>query len=66
MDYGLGLRAISFAHSGSDALFWAGHYGSKMAGASVIMKFKSNKRNVSMKNNTLSEDESSTDSKINL
>ncbi|KAK0169939.1 hypothetical protein PV328_010564 [Microctonus aethiopoides] len=56
VDYGLGLRAISFAHSGSDALFWAGHYGSKMAGASVIMKFKSNKRNTSMKNNTLNED----------
>ncbi|KAK0162361.1 hypothetical protein PV327_008705 [Microctonus hyperodae] len=65
-DYGLGLKTISFEHSGSDTLFWAGHYGSKMAGASVIMKFKSNKRNASMENSTSKENESSTDSKVNL
>ena len=37
-NYGPGLRTISFYHGGMDHSFWAGHYGSKMAGASVYMK----------------------------
>ncbi|CAD6204913.1 GSCOCG00003047001-RA-CDS [Cotesia congregata] len=37
-NYGPGVRKILFQHSGKDNLFWAGHYGSKMAGASVIVK----------------------------
>lgn len=36
--YGPGLRAISFCHSGVDSQYWAGHYGSKMAGACVCVK----------------------------
>ncbi|OAD59099.1 F-box only protein 6 [Eufriesea mexicana] len=37
-NYGHGLRKIHFSHSGTDKLFWAGHYGSKMAGACVHVK----------------------------
>ncbi|XP_017889129.1 F-box only protein 44-like [Ceratina calcarata] len=37
-NYGPGLRQISFYHGGIDKLFWAGHYGSKMAGACVRVK----------------------------
>lgn len=37
-NYGPGLRKISFYHGGADKLFWAGHYGSKMAGACVYVK----------------------------
>ncbi|KAG8039142.1 hypothetical protein G9C98_003449, partial [Cotesia typhae] len=37
-NYGPGVRKVLFQHSGKDNLFWAGHYGSKMAGASVIVK----------------------------
>ncbi|KAF7383426.1 hypothetical protein HZH66_012776 [Vespula vulgaris] len=41
-DYGLGLKKISFYHGGMDKSFWAGHYGSKMAGACVIVKIPEN------------------------
>lgn len=34
-NYGPGLRKITFYHGGMDNAFWAGHYGSKMAGACV-------------------------------
>ncbi|CAL1687828.1 unnamed protein product [Lasius platythorax] len=37
-NYGSGLRRISFLHGGMDRLFWAGHYGSKMAGACICIK----------------------------
>ncbi|XP_054006887.1 F-box only protein 44-like [Hylaeus anthracinus] len=37
-NYGPGLRKISFYHGGVDKSFWAGHYGSKMAGACVYVK----------------------------
>lgn len=37
-NYGLDVRKVSFYHSGVDKLFWAGHYGSKMAGACVCVK----------------------------
>lgn len=37
-NYGPGLRRICFCHGGTDKLFWAGHYGSKMAGACVCVK----------------------------
>lgn len=29
---------ISFLHGGMDKSFWAGHYGSKMAGANICVK----------------------------
>ncbi|KAG5306683.1 FBX6 protein, partial [Acromyrmex charruanus] len=41
-NYGTGLRVISFEHSGRDRLYWAGHYGSKMAGACVSVKIPEN------------------------
>ncbi|XP_046751689.1 F-box only protein 6-like [Diprion similis] len=34
-NYGPGLRKVTFLHEGVDRKFWAGHYGSKMAGACV-------------------------------
>ncbi|XP_012259517.2 F-box only protein 6-like isoform X2 [Athalia rosae] len=34
-NYGPGLRKVVFYHGGMDRSFWAGHYGSKMAGACV-------------------------------
>jgi len=37
-NYGKGLRWISFTHEGRDRSFWAGNYGSKMAGACVCIK----------------------------
>ncbi|KAL6436475.1 hypothetical protein ACFW04_004750 [Cataglyphis niger] len=37
-NYGSGLRKISFLHGGMDKSFWAGHYGSKMAGANICVK----------------------------
>lgn len=37
-NYGKGLRKIKFSHGGQDSQFWAGHYGSKMAGACVRME----------------------------
>ncbi|XP_011501762.1 PREDICTED: F-box only protein 2-like [Ceratosolen solmsi marchali] len=37
-DYGKGLRSIKFIHGGQDTRYWSGHYGSKMAGASVILE----------------------------
>ncbi|XP_071855357.1 F-box only protein 6-like [Apostichopus japonicus] len=38
-DYGPGLRFISFTHKSKDTLFWAGHYGAKMAGSYVKVSF---------------------------
>ncbi|XP_076750914.1 F-box only protein 6 [Xylocopa sonorina] len=40
-NYRPGLRKISFSHGGTDQLFWAGHYGCKMAGACVYVKVPS-------------------------
>lgn len=37
-NYGPGLRRISFYHGGTDKAYWAGHYGSKMAGACICVK----------------------------
>ncbi|XP_043283286.1 F-box only protein 6-like isoform X2 [Venturia canescens] len=37
-NYGPGLEQIIFQHAGSDNLFWAGHYGSKMTRASIVIK----------------------------
>lgn len=37
-NYGPGLEQIIFCHAGTDNLFWAGHYGSKMTRASVVIK----------------------------
>lgn len=37
-NYGRGLRKIRFADGGRDRQHWAGHYGSKMAGAHVKVK----------------------------
>ncbi|XP_075212144.1 F-box only protein 44-like isoform X2 [Lycorma delicatula] len=34
-NYGPGVRYIRFYHGGMDSQFWAGHYGSKMAGGVV-------------------------------
>lgn len=34
-DYPAGVRFVQFQHSGTDTQFWAGHYGSKMAGGVV-------------------------------
>lgn len=35
VDYPAGVRFVSFEHMGKDTLFWAGHYGAKMAGGEV-------------------------------
>ncbi|XP_011876833.1 PREDICTED: F-box only protein 27-like [Vollenhovia emeryi] len=37
-NYGPGLDTIYFEHRGKDRAFWAGNYGSKMAGACVYVK----------------------------
>lgn len=39
-DYGPGVRFIRFADAGKDTKYWAGHYGSKMAGAWVRVCFQ--------------------------
>ncbi|XP_025991479.1 F-box only protein 44 isoform X2 [Solenopsis invicta] len=41
-NYGTGLRVIRFEHGGKDRSYWAGHYGSKMAGACVTVKIPEN------------------------
>ena len=38
-DYGCGVRYVEFWDKGKDTHFWAGHYGSKMAGATVKIIF---------------------------
>jgi hypothetical protein len=38
-EYGKGVKYIRFAHAGKDTQFWAGHYGSKMAGSQVTICF---------------------------
>ncbi|KAG7201956.1 hypothetical protein KM043_004660 [Ampulex compressa] len=48
-NYGPGLRKISFYDGGKDRSFWAGHYGSKMAGACISINesfFDISKRNI--------------------
>lgn len=37
-DYPAGVRFVQFQHSGQDTQFWAGHYGSKMAGGVVRVR----------------------------
>uniref|UniRef100_A0A1I8EX86 F-box associated region family protein n=1 Tax=Wuchereria bancrofti TaxID=6293 RepID=A0A1I8EX86_WUCBA len=37
--YPKGIRYVLFRHSGKDQQFWAGHYGSKMAKASVTVNY---------------------------
>ena len=36
-NYPDGVVAVNFYHGGTDTQFWAGHYGSKMSGASVTI-----------------------------
>lgn len=43
-NYPRGTRYVFFQHSGKDEQFWAGHYGSKMAKASVIVSYGNGKR----------------------
>ncbi|XP_064481207.1 F-box only protein 6-like isoform X2 [Ornithodoros turicata] len=38
--YPAGVRFLKFVHSGRDTQFWAGHYGSKMAGGAVRIIFE--------------------------
>ncbi|VDP38162.1 unnamed protein product [Soboliphyme baturini] len=38
-DYPEGIRVVMFYSIGLDNQFWAGHYGAKMAGASVVVHF---------------------------
>uniref|UniRef100_A0A915BMA0 FBA domain-containing protein n=1 Tax=Parascaris univalens TaxID=6257 RepID=A0A915BMA0_PARUN len=52
-DYPIGVRFVVFQHSGKDLQFWAGHYGSKMAKASVIVHFGDGHRRTST---TMNED----------
>lgn len=35
-NYGAGVRFILFEHKGQDTQYWAGHYGAKIAGGSVV------------------------------
>lgn len=37
--YPPGIRYVLFEHSGRDLQFWAGHYGAKMAKASIVVSF---------------------------
>ncbi len=39
-DYGSGVRFVRFSDGGKDTQWWAGHYGSKMAGARLIVSLK--------------------------
>ncbi|XP_011633069.1 F-box only protein 44-like isoform X2 [Pogonomyrmex barbatus] len=41
-NYGSGVRVITFEHGGKDRSYWAGHYGSKMAGACIFIEVPSN------------------------
>uniref|UniRef100_A0A0R3RTK6 FBA domain-containing protein n=1 Tax=Elaeophora elaphi TaxID=1147741 RepID=A0A0R3RTK6_9BILA len=43
-NYPRGIRYILFQHGGKDQQFWAGHYGSKMAKASVTINYGNGKR----------------------
>ncbi|CAG9533929.1 unnamed protein product [Cercopithifilaria johnstoni] len=43
-NYPSGIRYVLFQHSGKDQQFWAGHYGSKMAKASVIVNYGNGER----------------------
>lgn len=37
-DYGPGVRFVLFEHKGQDTQYWAGHYGAKIAGGSVVAR----------------------------
>ncbi|VDM48311.1 unnamed protein product [Toxocara canis] len=50
-DYPKGTRFVVFEHSGKDLQFWAGHYGSKMAKASIIVEFGDGRRRCSTSGN---------------
>ena len=39
-NYGPDVRYIRYADAGKDTKWWAGHYGSKMAGAQVKIRFQ--------------------------
>lgn len=39
-NYPDGVRFIKFYHGGMDNQFWAGHYGAKMTGSSVIVQLE--------------------------
>ncbi|VDM96396.1 unnamed protein product [Onchocerca ochengi] len=43
-NYPRGIRYVLFQHSGKDEQFWAGHYGAKMAKASVIVNYGNGER----------------------
>uniref|UniRef100_A0A915BNK9 FBA domain-containing protein n=1 Tax=Parascaris univalens TaxID=6257 RepID=A0A915BNK9_PARUN len=43
-NYPVGIRFVVFEHSGKDLQFWAGHYGSKMAKASVVVNCANDRR----------------------
>ena len=38
-EYPDNVRFVKFYHGGTDRQFWAGHYGAKMTGSSVIIGF---------------------------
>ncbi|KZS17636.1 F-box only protein 2 [Daphnia magna] len=38
-EYPESVRYVKFYHGGTDRQFWAGHYGAKMTGASVVVSF---------------------------
>uniref|UniRef100_F1L5W2 F-box only protein 6 n=2 Tax=Ascaris suum TaxID=6253 RepID=F1L5W2_ASCSU len=48
-DYPVGIRFVVFEHSGKDLQFWAGHYGSKMTKASVIVNYGDGRRAATVK-----------------
>ncbi|VDM96030.1 unnamed protein product [Thelazia callipaeda] len=43
-NYPKGIRYVFFEHCGKDQQFWAGHYGSKMAKASVVIHYGNGQR----------------------
>ncbi|VDK51247.1 unnamed protein product, partial [Gongylonema pulchrum] len=43
-DYPRGIRYVVFEHAGKDKQVWAGHYGAKMAKATVIVNYGTGKR----------------------
>jgi hypothetical protein len=45
-NYGKGLRRIKFIHGGQDIRYWAGHYGSKMAGACIKLEIPEFHQNI--------------------
>uniref|UniRef100_A0A183EAT9 FBA domain-containing protein n=1 Tax=Gongylonema pulchrum TaxID=637853 RepID=A0A183EAT9_9BILA len=43
-EYPKGIRFVVFNHAGKDDQYWAGHYGSKMTKASVVVNYGSGNR----------------------